>query len=53
MLKGSAAISIRGKPNGSRVRERGRVLILALGIHPAHDDRRTSGSTPEPWLEDS
>jgi hypothetical protein len=35
------------RQTGLRGRERGRVLILAIGIHPAHDDRRTSGFTPE------
>jgi hypothetical protein len=34
-------------PTDSRGRQHGRVLILAAGIHPAHDDRKTSGFTPE------
>jgi hypothetical protein len=35
------------RPTDSRGRQSGRVLILAAGIRPDHDDRRTSGFTPE------
>jgi hypothetical protein len=34
-------------PTNSRGRQRGRVLILAAGVHPDHDDRRIQGFMPE------